>query len=198
EMGDRSEAAGKDGLSVPLCEGTALMDRAGGYCFTGDSRFLPSKLLKALRTSESIQNGAWPFISPNMLDLRPKHGVLNVAKWPRDKDTGMGRPPLLLHVSALGYHYSPQVSASRLAEIWFGDLAVDHVRNIRSATKLVEGVFRELWIPQTKAFLMQHLRTRLRRGRKTVGTSPEWWKQSDALVAQLAVWEATAAPFSKE
>lgn len=79
-MDDRFEARGSDGLTAALCEGTALIDRLGACCFTGDSRLLPCKALKPLLTSESIQRRACRSYLPDVLDLPPKHGVLNIAK----------------------------------------------------------------------------------------------------------------------
>jgi hypothetical protein len=100
-----------------------------------------------------------------MLDLREKDGVIDVMRWPRNKD---GRP-IFMHVAALAFHYGPEVAASRHSLLWFRDLGAHSIRGPSGAVKFLDDLFQSLWIPQMTAFTSQQLQRRL--GRRNGTTS---------------------------
>ena len=61
-------------------KGVAAIDRLGNYCFTGFPRSLVGSVLKPLNTIESVEQGAWPYIDPRLLDLQTVGGDLNAAR----------------------------------------------------------------------------------------------------------------------
>ncbi|EXM13735.1 hypothetical protein FOTG_17825 [Fusarium oxysporum f. sp. vasinfectum 25433] len=61
--------AGSKGLGMALSEGVAALDRLGNFCFTGDPRVLPTKVMRLLGMMDSLKTCGWPFISPRMLDI---------------------------------------------------------------------------------------------------------------------------------
>jgi hypothetical protein len=123
EMLRRFRAQGSRGLGVALSEGVAALDRLGHYCFTGSSKALVSAVLGPLKTMESLKKGAWPYLDPQLLDLRQGEGRLDGMRWPRTKK---GRP-IFLHVASLKFHYGPEVGASRHSLIWFRDLGAKSI-----------------------------------------------------------------------
>lgn len=196
EMERRFRAKGAEGLDLALCESIAVLDRLGNYCFTGDPRVLPSTVLGPLVTMESIRKGAWPFISPEMLDFRGVGGSMNMGRWPRSKDKQ--NRPILLHVAALGYHYGALVAANRHSEMWFGQLSGKGIHDLRKAVRFLEELFREIWIPQTVAFVALQLRRKLNRGVRS-GKSPEVHaRQAEQMSTLLGSWEMDKEPFGKE
>ena len=105
-MEERFRADGSEGLGLAISEGVATLDRAGNFCYTGDptvlpSTVLPSRVLRPLKTMDSLGEGGWPFVSPEMLDTRDGAGYINLPQWPRKQD----RRPLLMHVASLAFHY---------------------------------------------------------------------------------------------
>lgn len=149
EIRRRIEARGSGGLAVALAEGVAAIDRLGSYCFTGFPRSLMGSVLKPLGTIQSIEQAAWPYISPRLLDLQTAPGQLHISKWPRDTK---GRP-ILMHVAALSYHYGPAVGASRHTHVWFQELGGRSMAGPSGISKLLEELFQQLWVPQTVAFV---------------------------------------------
>jgi hypothetical protein len=192
EMENRFHASGDKGLGPALSEGTAALDRLGNFCFTGDPRVLPSTVLGPLETMESLQTAAWPFILPDILDLRGPYGSLNTEKWPRNDS----RQPVLLHVAALAFHYGPAVAASRQSQLRFGEMGNQGIRHLSSAVRFLEEVFREIWIPQTISFVAHQLRRRINQGhRARVGVEGQVEELS---IAKAAVdrWVGCHEPFS--
>lgn len=157
EMVLRFQAQGSTGLDLALSEGVAALDRLGNYCLTGSSKVLMKSVLKPLGTIDSMQRGGWPFIDPAILDLRYGGGGINVMQWPRDKD---GRP-VFMHVASLRFHYGPEVAASRHSLVWFRDLGGKSIRGPTSATRFLEDLFRELWVPQMVTFVSQQALRRI-------------------------------------
>ena len=186
EMLKRFRAQGSKGLGMALAEGVAALDRLGHYCFTGSSRVLMSSVLGPLKTMESLRRGAWPFIDPRMLDLRLGEGTMDIAQWPRAKD---GRP-VFMHVASLSYHYGPEVAASRHSMLWFRDLGGKLVAGPAGATRFLEDVFRNLWIPQMVAFVSHQLRRRMGRDART---DPELLQEQRSRVES---WASLAQPFA--
>jgi hypothetical protein len=72
------------GLDLPHSEGTALLDRLGGYLFTGLECSLPVTLLRATGTLDSLRLGAWPFVDLKILNLG---GAMDMKRWPRHPKT---------------------------------------------------------------------------------------------------------------
>ena len=86
EMLKRFRAQGSQGLGMALSEGVAALDRLGHYCFTGTPIALMSSVLGPLKTMESLEKGGWPYLDPQLLDLRIGEGSLDVIRWPRARD----------------------------------------------------------------------------------------------------------------
>lgn len=86
-----------------------------------------------------------------MLDFRGVGGSMNMVHWPRSKDKQ--NRPILLHVAALGYHYGALDVANRHSQVWFGQISGKGIRDLRKAAQFLEELFREIWIPQTVAFV---------------------------------------------
>lgn len=194
EMDQRFVAKGDEGLDLALCESVAVLDRLGNYCFTGDPRVLPSTVLEPLITMESIRRGAWPYISPEMLDFRDLGGKMNVSRWPRAANDGR---PILLHMSALAYHYGSNVATKRHSQIWFGQLGGKAIRDARGAGKFLEEVFRMMWVPQTASFMIYQLRKELGRDTRREGVpSEQQMRQLDEIRTSLNAWETSDEPFT--
>jgi hypothetical protein len=192
EMDRRFRLKGAAGLDLATCESIAVLDRLGNYCFTGDPRVLPKTVLDPLVTTESISKGAWPFISPDMLDFRGVSGIMNLARWPHTRDKQ--KRPILLHVAALGYHYGAVVAANRHSQMWFSQLGGQGIRDLRVAVRFLEDVFREIWIPQTVAFVAFHLRQALNQGIRS--GRPRDAQQAEQVNALIEAWEEGEEPFS--
>jgi hypothetical protein len=184
EMLVRFRAQGSKGLGLALAEGVAAFDRLGHYCFTGSSKALISSVLKPLKTMDSLRRGAWPFLDPQMLDLRHGEGTMDVLQWPRARD---GRP-IFMHVASLAYHYGPEVAASRHSLVWFRDLGGKSIGGPAGATRFLEDVFRDLWIPQMVAFVCHQLRRRMSKS-----SDPELLQSQRSL---LEAWSQSKHPFS--
>lgn len=149
EMLKRFEVQGSKGLGLALAEGVAALDRLGHYCFTGSPQVLMRSVLGPLKTMESLAQGGWPYLDPQLLDIRQDEGLLNIARWPRAAD---GRP-IFMHVASLGFHYGAAVAASRQSVLWFRDLGRRSIGGSLTVTAFLEELFRELWVPQMVAFV---------------------------------------------
>lgn len=193
EMERRYCAEGSRGLGLALSEGVAALDRLGNFCFTGDPRVLPSRVLRPLKTMESLREGGWPFISPDMLDFRQGHGLINLRRWPKMND---GRP-VLMHVAALAFHYGPKIAANRHSQLWFAELGGRSIKGLEDTAGFVEEVLRDLWTAQTRSFVCHQVRQRLNRGAR--GGRSAFEADSGALsLAREAItnWEDSSNPFS--
>jgi hypothetical protein len=184
EMLYRYKAQGGIGLGLALSEGVAALDRLGHYCFTGSQQVLMGSVLKPLRTLTSLERGGWPFINPEMLDLR--YGTLDIVHWPRGED----ERPILMHVAALAYHYGPEVAASRLNMIWFRDLGGTLINNPVDATNFLQDVFHDLWLPEMVAFVSHQLQ---RRASGVVPLEPNVLQEQQLIIKK---WSSTEHPFS--
>ena len=162
----RFEAAGSQGLCVALAEGVSALDRLGSYCFTGFPRSLMRSVLTPLGTIDSIEQGAWPFIDPRILDLQGA-SKLHLAHWPRLEN---GRP-ILMHIASIAFYYGPEVAASCHSEMWFTELGGLRVQGPSSAAKFLQELFEELWKPQTIAFITHHFTRALNQGSRSQGLS---------------------------
>ncbi|KAH7183772.1 hypothetical protein BKA60DRAFT_671607, partial [Fusarium oxysporum] len=59
EMDRRFREGGSRGLGMALSEGVAALDRIGNFCFTGDPRVLPTKVMKLLGIIDSLRIQLW-------------------------------------------------------------------------------------------------------------------------------------------
>jgi hypothetical protein len=184
EMLVRFRAQGSNGLGLALSEGVAALDRLGHYCFTGSLKALIGSVLKPLKTMDILRRGAWPFIDPQMLDLRHGEGSMDIQQWPRAKD---GRP-IFMHVASLSHHYGPEVAASRHSLAWFRDLGGKTIGGPADATRFLKDLFRDLWIPQMVAFVRHQLRRRMGKA-----SSAALWQSQRSLIDN---WAGSSHPFS--
>jgi hypothetical protein len=199
EMDRRFREAGSKGLGMALSEGVAALDRLGNFCFTGDPRVLPTKVMRLLGTMDSLKTCGWPFISPRMLDIREGRGLVNLVGWPQLSN---GRP-VLMHVASLEYHYDRTVASNRHSQLWFAELGGRSIDGMDRMTTFLHEVFRDLWVPETIAFIARQVRRGLNRGIRSGGrtgvgahgdadTSNE--ESAQAMIA-LEAWETREGPF---
>ncbi|KAK2470198.1 hypothetical protein H9L39_18346 [Fusarium oxysporum f. sp. albedinis] len=167
EMDRRFREAGSKGLGMALSEGVAALDRLGNFCFTGDPRVLPTKVMRLLGTMDSLKTCGWPFISPRMLDIRDGQGLVNLVGWPQLSN---GRP-VLMHVASLEYHYDRTVASNRHSQLWFAELGGRSIDGMDRMTTFLHEVFQDLWIPETVAFIARQVRRGLNRGIRSGGRS---------------------------
>ncbi|PNP58757.1 hypothetical protein FNYG_15035 [Fusarium nygamai] len=180
EMDRRFREAGSKGLGMALSEGVAALDRLGNFCFTGDPRVLPTKVMRLLGTMDSLKTCGWPFISPRMLDIRDGQGLVNLVGWPQLSNGW----PVLMH-------------------LWFAELGGRSIDGMDRMTTFLHEVFQDLWIPETVAFIARRVRRGLNRGIRggggggvgehgDVDTGNE--ESAQAMIA-LEAWEARDSPF---
>ncbi|CAI0655187.1 unnamed protein product [Colletotrichum noveboracense] len=72
---------------------------------------------------------------------------------------------MLLHISELQYHYGEQISANRKSDLWFAQLGEAAFGSITAVTEFVL---------QTKSFITQQLKRRLRKGGAFTLAALEW------------------------
>ncbi|OAQ59069.2 hypothetical protein VFPPC_12280 [Pochonia chlamydosporia 170] len=157
EMEQRFRDQGSKGLGLALSEGVAAIDRLGNFCFTGDPRVLPCRVFRPLETMESLRRGGWPYINPDVLDMRYGDGKIHIDQWPKLKQNR----PVLMHVASLAYHYGRDVASNRHSQLWFAELGGRSIQGIATAGRFLEEVLRELWMPETKTFMVHQLHRRL-------------------------------------
>lgn len=199
EMDRRFREAGSKGLGMALSEGVAALDRLGNFCFTGDPRVLPAKVMRLLGTIDSLRTCGWPFISPRMLDIREGRGLVNLVGWPQLSN---GRP-VLMHVASLEYHYDRTVASNRHSQLWFAELGGRSIDGMDRMTTFLHEVFRDLWVPETVAFIARQVRRGLNRGirsggRDGVGSHGDadtGNEESARAMIALEAWEAQDSPF---
>jgi len=186
EMLLRFRAQGSAGLGLALAEGVAALDRLGHYCFTGLTQVLMKSVMEPLGTMDSLRNGAWPYVSPQMLDLRKGEGRVDVMRWPRGQDDR----PIFMHVASLAFHYGPEVAAGHHSLLWFRDLGGKSIKGPTGATRFLDEVFRELWVPEMKSFISFQLHRRLR---QRSGALEEAQSQRSLIES----WMESEKPFSR-
>ncbi|KAJ0348239.1 hypothetical protein COL154_013776 [Colletotrichum chrysophilum] len=144
EMDRRYVIGGERGLDLAHSEAVAVLDRLGGYIFTGHERHLPKTVLRPLGTIDSLLAGAWPYIDPAVLDLGPA-GVatcfMDTSRWPRSTKTGR---LILLHISELQHHYGDRIASHRETEIWFSQLGRDAFKSHAAVTEYATELLREM------------------------------------------------------
>ncbi|KAF6803854.1 hypothetical protein CPLU01_16090, partial [Colletotrichum plurivorum] len=200
EMERQFVLAGEQGLDLARSEAVAVIDRLGGYMFSGHPRRLPKTVLRPLGTFESLWAGGWPFLDPAVLDLGASGSggaVINMARWPRCPKT---RRPVLLHVRELAHHYGARVASCRESAVWFALLGEGAFTSKTAVAAFAEEVIRDLWIPQTKDFLLQQLRRRLHEGGGGGGGGdagrPITTEEIGACRGAMAAWEAAPDAFT--
>lgn len=192
EVCSRFKAGGSKGLSIALAEGVSALDRLGSYCFTGFPKSLMGSVLGPLGTIDGIQQGAWPYINPQMLDLGDVGGSLCLSQWPR----GENNRPLLMHVASIGFHYGPEVAASRHSNVWFKELGGMSIRGPSGAAKFLEDLFHDLWIPQTVGFVNHQFNRALRQGSRGADRTKEEVQLLEDQQALIRRWSQCDHPFS--
>lgn len=195
ELRQRMDARKAKGVDVALAEGVAALDRLGSYCFTGHPRSLMGSVMKPLDTIISIEQGAWPYINPHLLDLQTVGGCLNLALWPR----GERQRPILLHVAALTYHYGAAIAVSRHTHVWFQELGGKAMTGPSRITKFFEEFFQDLWLPQTVSFIKHHLERCLRKEDRRRDAQVAQEGRTDLLANQRSLlerWAGSRYPFS--
>lgn len=186
EMERRFTMAGSRGLGLAASEAVAALDRLGNFCLTGDPRILPSRVFRLLGTMESLQHGGWPFIDPAMLDFREGEGSIHIGQWPHLPDDR----PMLMHVASLAFHYGPAVAANRHSQLWFSELGGQSIQGISGASRFLEKVLAELWIPQMSVFMGNQFHRKLNRGIRSGRGEP-----SIKAGQELKAWEDCHEPF---
>ncbi|KAJ0297236.1 hypothetical protein Brms1b_013626 [Colletotrichum noveboracense] len=196
EMDRRYVIGGERGLDLAHSEAVAVLDRLGGYIFTGHERHLPKTVLRPLGTIDSLLAGAWPYIDPAVLDLGPA-GVatcfMDTSRWPRSTKTGR---LILLHISELQHHYGDRIASHRETEIWFSQLGRDAFKSHAAVTEYATELLREMWIPQTKLFIANQLRRRLQQGSSDTSSIPITLEQKEACKSAVEAWEAAPDAFT--
>ena len=185
----RYAARSSDGLGMGLAEAVAAIDRLGRYCFTGASKALMPSVMRSLGTMESILKGAWPYISPQMLDVREVDGAMNTTNWPR-ADTGR---PMLMHIAALAFHYGPDVAASQHALCWLKGIGAPSIRGPDGAMRFLDDLVRKLWIPQMTAFVS---RQAVRQRNREKCKSRHILESRDQMRHAMEDWSASESPFA--
>ncbi len=188
ELRQRMDARKARGVDVALAEGVAALDRLGSYCFTGHPRSLMSSVMKPLDTIISIEQGAWPYINPRLLDLQTVGGCLNLALWPR----GEKERPILLHVAALRYHYGDAIAVSRHTHVWFQELGGKAMTGPSQVTKFFEEFFHDLLCPQTVSFIKSNLERCLREKERHQAVQAAQEGEADLLANQRSLLERWA------
>lgn len=191
EMDRRFKEGGSKGLGLASSEGVAALDRLGNFCFTGDPRVLPPKVFGLLGTMEGLRTQGWPHISPRMLNLQKGKELLNLSRWPRGKDGRL----VLMHIPALAYHYGPAVAASRHSQLWFSELGGQRIDGAGGLAAFLNQVFRDIWVPETIAFISHQLHRSLSQGLHSRSASTEIEVVAKAAAA-LEAWEQCGTPFS--
>ena len=138
------------GLGLALSEGIAAVDRLGKYCFIGNPRVLPHKIFALTDSLEGLNKGGWPYINPDILDMRPDEGRIHIGQWPRMND---GRP-VLMHMASLAFHYGEEVASNRHSQLWFSRMGGLSISCRTEMNEFLERLLEELFIPETKAFII--------------------------------------------
>ncbi|KAL3290631.1 F-box domain-containing protein [Colletotrichum asianum] len=176
-------------------QAVAIVDRLGGYMFSGHPRHLPRTVLRPLGTLESLWAGGWPFLDPAVVSLgAPGSGgaVINMGRWPHSARTGR---PVLLHVRELHHHYGARVASCRENAVWFAQLGEHAFASKTAVAVFAEELVRELWVLQTRTFIMQQLRRRLHEGGGDPGR-PITMENIASCETTMAAWEAAPNAFT--
>lgn len=192
EIDRRFRDSGSRGLGLALSEGVAALDRLGNYCFTGDPRVLPSRVLGPLGTMDSLRKCGWPYLCPRMLNLTKGRELIHLARWPKTDDNNR---PILMHVASLAYHYGPTVAASRHSQLWFAELGGRDIDGLSGLTPFLEDVFRTLWVPETRAFISHQLRRGLSYSLRS-GVLPDEKDSAHKATVTLTAWEECTSSFT--
>ncbi|KAH8662660.1 hypothetical protein BGZ61DRAFT_299887, partial [Ilyonectria robusta] len=131
-----------------------------------------------------------------MLDIREGRGLVNLVGWPQLSN---GRP-VLMHVASLEYHYNRSVAANRHSQLWFAELGGRSIDGVHRMTSFLNEVFRDLWVPETVAFICQQVRRGLNRGLRSGGgggsrNDGDLNNAGSRAMVALVAWEEGDTPF---
>lgn len=192
EIYRRFEAGGSEAVDLATAEGTAALDRLGNYCFTGDSRALPSSILRCLGTMESLDTGGWPFIDPGVLSFcGTKSTRIDFGDWPTSQMEGRAVPKLL-HIASLCYYYGMSVGLHRQQELLF-DITHRSIVLNRGLGELTYGFLIKSWVEEMKSFMYTQIRRRIQEHESQVNYTAEVRKDAQAA---LDKWDVSPCPFT--
>lgn len=189
EMQQRYTQQGKQGLGLALSEGIAAVDRLGNYCLTGDPRVLPRKIFALAGTLEGLSKGGWPYINPDILDLRPDLGKIHLGQWPRMSD---GRP-VLMHTASLAFHYGEDVASNRHSQLWFSRMGGLSIGSRTELNEFLERLLEDLFVPETQKFMVQQIRRWMTREARAGAL-----QVTPRMMKTVEDWQKSQAPFKKE
>ena len=129
-----------------------------------------------------------------MLNLQRAGGSLTLGRWPREAN---GRP-ILMHVASIAFHYGPEVAAVRHSNVWFQELGGVQVGGPHGATKSLEELFRDLWIPEMVIFVEYQLQRALRSGEYRQGADGLTAEEAQRRREVIKQWSDSPHPFFME
>ncbi|HEX9331582.1 MAG TPA: hypothetical protein VF896_06825 [Anaerolineales bacterium] len=180
----------RSALNVSQSEGVSALDRLGCYCFTGSPKVLMPTMFRHLGTMDSLTRRAWPYIDAKVLDLRGCEKIPNIQSWPLRKD-GL---PVLMHISALRFHYGDEVASLQHNMIRFLRIQVSNIDGIFKASEFIRELFSTVWITEMQKFVHQHLNKALNRaGRRSMNL-----RQVRQHKKIIDAWLGSENPFAKE
>ncbi|KAG6203647.1 hypothetical protein E4U34_000549, partial [Claviceps purpurea] len=119
-------------------------------------------------------------------------GLINLEKWPIIKDPleVSLKPPNLLHVADLGFHFGSRVAADQYSHMWLQSWGcpVD--------VKFLRKAFRDIWIPEMLADVAQRLRFQLNRASRIGKLTAAQVQDAETISTTLLSWEAEEEPFT--
>jgi hypothetical protein len=100
-------------------------------------------------------------VDPALLGLGSNTGVasMNRQKWPYREDK---KVPLLLHTSAIRFHYGERVFSGYESGLWFKQLTSALHTQGGWLCDFLHELVGKLWVPQTAAFMATQLRRAVR------------------------------------
>jgi hypothetical protein len=104
-----------------------------------------------------------------------------------------------MHVASLEYHYNRSVAANRHSQLWFAELGGRSIDGVHRMSSFLNEVFRDLWVPETVAFICQQVRRGLNRGLRSGGgglrNDGDLNNASSRAMVALVAWEEGETPF---
>ncbi|CEJ95283.1 hypothetical protein VHEMI10772 [[Torrubiella] hemipterigena] len=189
EIHARYVQQGEQGLGLALSESIAAIDRLGNYCFTGDPHVLPRKVFGLTGTLEALSKGGWPYINPDILDMRPEAGRLHLGQWPK---MNSGKP-LLMHAASLAFHYGEEVASNRHSQLWFSCMGGISIGSLSELNEFLSQLFEDILIPEMRAFTLHQIRRWMTREARAghLQVTPRMAKT-------IEEWQQSIAPFKQE
>ncbi|KAI5807220.1 hypothetical protein EDC01DRAFT_626139 [Geopyxis carbonaria] len=180
DSGDRQQE-----LSLAGCELVASLERSGAYCLTGDPRCLDVLLQAPLGVSTSIESRGILIFNKKLLDCSTMR--LQPCLWPAKH--GM---KIMSHISAMQFHYSPQMALSRRVRLHFHtfllqDIKMD-IQNCDAIEEAIQFVVKDVMVPELLQWTAQQLDKYLIKH----GIGTQYNKQL------LYKWKNTSHPFKND